>query len=250
MAMYLNKLCQLLCCVCFFHALPVLCSADETQTPSPTSPCSLKVNVSYFTKYAKAKFEEDPQGGGSRWICYNEKVLVETRPIYSGGYYSFALSNVAEEYLEEGNEYVRINDNLVLLRMVVQENTEPDSDNHYWLIDFREKEPLVVGPMGGGDASREFRVIWNDQNVIVILDDDGYPLGSDGQPRGGHRPKWKKGEYKFVKNGDIKIELDGKQYPILNKDGKYREKMGMLYRAYLYDYKKKQLIEAVIEEQH
>ena len=248
--MLIKQLFQLAIFTCSVLALPSMTHADDIKPPLSTSPCSKVVYREFFSQYSRVTFIEDPTYGGARWLCFEGKILTETRPSSNGGYYSFAFDNLEDEYLDEGGKYVKRNGKLVLLRMVVQEYTAGDADNRYWLIDFREKEPLVVGPMGGNDASREFRVIWNDQSVIVILDDDGYPLGSDGQPRGGDRPSWKKGEYKFVKNGDIKIELDGKQYPVLNKDGKYREKMGMLYRAYLYDYKKKQLIEAVIEDQH
>lgn len=256
--------------------------AQDISSTLLHDPCSFKAKHTYKTKYSSVKFigDPDPQGYGTRWICYDGKELVETRQISSGGHYIFAFESYHAEYLEVGGKYVKQNGKLVMLRMIVQEDTTPDADNHYWLLDFREKEPLVVGPMAVGlqDNSRNFDVIWNENSVLFILDDDGLPLGMAGASRGGYSPEWGKDERKFIENGAVTLELNGKKLPLLNKDGLYHEAqrklsridglvtlerngkeisppknkkakdIKILYLAYLYDYKQKKLIDAVVEE--
>lgn len=215
-------------------ALPSTSRAVEIQAQTPISPCTYNVYDKTYTKYSIAMFMTEPDHNEVRWLCYDGKVLLKTRDSSNGGHYVWSLDNIRYEFLKEGKKFAKQNGNTIMLRMVVQEYTYGDADNRYWLIDFREKEPLVVGPMCEHDASQNFNVIWNDQSVIVVLD--------------GGENTWGKGERKPVENGELTVELNGKQVPMLNKDGKDHDKDETIYQACLYDYKKKQTIDAYIME--
>ena len=54
-----------------------------------------------------------------------------------------------------------------MLRIVIKEDSEGDNDNHYWLIDFREKEPRVIGPFGEADDSKSYEVSWGKNDVAI-----------------------------------------------------------------------------------
>jgi hypothetical protein len=208
-------------------------AVEQGQTPA--SPCSYAVyGNSHYTKYSVADFMTEPHASDVRWLCYGGKLLLQTRASSNGGNYVWSLDNIRYEFLKEGKKFAKQNGHTIMLRMVVQEYTSVDADNRYWLIDFREKEPLVVGPMCEHDASQNFNVIWNDQSVIVVLD--------------GGENIWDKGERKPVENGGQTVDLNGKQVPMLNKDGKDHNKDETIYPACLYDYKKKQAIDAYIME--
>lgn len=210
--------------------------ANDVRATPATSPCTNLIGKRFVTKNSTITFRHETKNSNVSWICNEGNLLVEARKA-AGSKYSYRLHNSDSEHLKQGSEYVKRDGRLILLRMVVQEDTGLDGDNRYWLLDFREDQPQVIGPMGGNDASQNVSVIWNDQSVIVVLD------------RGNHARTWKPGKRKLVQNGNETVEMNGKQVPILNRDGKSHDGKAV-YPAYLYDYKKKEIAEAVIEEDY
>ena len=172
-------------------------------------------------------------------------------------------------------------DEPIVLRMVINEGTDPDAEfgNPFWLFDFRNKEPLVVGPMVAPYDGLVFSVIWQDDSVIVVFDTEQNGAGLDG-----HDADWSKRGKKFVADIEASRSYGRDSLPLMNKDGVYYEgkrnyvnmpqsrltRKGKLilstvqkgvqkgeskvknarsiYPAYLYEYKTKKLTAVAIEE--
>jgi hypothetical protein len=230
-------LCRLFC-VCLLLVLPDFSYADNEQLLTTEMPCPNLTQGGYETKYSTVSIVSEPHKSSYRWICYKGKILVQTKKASNGGFYDWSIDNLLYEDLKEGKELVKINGRTVLARMVIQEQTYGE-DNQYWFLDFSKEEPLVIGPIIEHSATRNFSVIWEDQRVIIILDDN--------QPKFGTAHNWRGGPYKFRE--DLYVLGDNEEHiPILAINGKASTKDVEMFTAYVYDYKEKKLIQAVIEE--
>ena len=142
--------------------------ADTIPLQSSESPCTFEVYEAYNTKYSRVEFMHEKGSSNIRWLCYEGKALLQARPSVRGGYHSLWTDQPALEFLKPGNKIVKKNGYPILLRMVIQE-ADRDYDNVYWLIDFREKEPRVIGPFGegAGDGSETYEVSWGKDDVAI-----------------------------------------------------------------------------------
>jgi hypothetical protein len=97
-----------------------------------------------------------------------KKFCYKRDPAYVGGYHSLWTDHLALEFLKQGKKIVKKNGYPILQRMVVQES-DRDNDNLYWLLDFREKEPKVIGSFGegAGDGSVTYEVSWGKDDVAI-----------------------------------------------------------------------------------
>lgn len=244
--MYNKTLLRLVFFVCLWAALPSITTAAAIPAQPSDSPCPSDETGTYYTKYGILSFVRDREGD-DRWICYNGKVLTKTRPASNGGYYRLWTDDIQNESLrEEGGKYVKKNGRKILLRMIVKEETGLDADPRYWMLDFRQEEPIVAGPMKARDSSinsRLYSVIWTDQSVIVILDDDG-------GPRGGSGSDWTKGAYQYIDKVLLEEDAEDKLSLITKNNRALKEGETLTtFDAYVYDYKNKKIIETDIEKE-
>jgi hypothetical protein len=168
--MYMQITIRYLLYVSLLFSITNIACADSTATQSPESPCSQEVNESYFSQYSSVKFINEVGHSAVRWLCYDGKVLLQAKPSSNGGYHVFSTynGNVAFELLKRGKKIVRKDGYPILLRLVVQESAR-DNDNLYWLLDFLDKEPKVIGPFGegAGDGSETYEVSWGKDDVAI-----------------------------------------------------------------------------------
>lgn len=238
--------------------LPTLVIADDMLQTS-NSPCPTDEHRGRPTKYSAVSFIENHKLKNVSLVCYKGKILLETRLGSNGGlyYYEWVTDDSQNETLKEETLSLRKNGELVryavqkngqpvISRMIVKEETGLDADPRYWMLDFRQEEPIVAGPMKARDSSRHSRlysVIWTDQSVIVILDDDG-------GPRGGSGSDWTKGAYQYIDKVLLEEDAEDKLSLITKNNRALKEGETLTtFDAYVYDYKNKKIIETDIEKE-
>jgi hypothetical protein len=227
--------------------LPTLAIADELLQSS-ISPCPTDVLRGRPTKYSSVSFIENHKLKNVSLVCYKGKALLETRLGSNGGlyYYEWVTDDYQNEFVEEGGKYVKKNGQPVISRMIVKEETGLDADPRYWMLDFRQEEPIVAGPMKARESSRYSRlysVIWTDQSVIVFLDDDS-------GPRGGSGSHWTKDAYKYIDKVLLDDDSEDKLSLITKNNRELKEGETLTtFDAYVYDYKNKKIIETDIEKE-
>lgn len=166
--MYKKLIFRYLLSVSLLLAMSNIAHAENISPQSSASPCTYRVYEGYYTKYSSVKLMYEVGNSTVRWLCYDGKVLLQTRPSSRGGYHRLWTDHPALEFLMQGKKIVKKNGYPILLRVVVQESAR-DYDNLYWLIDFREKVPQVIGPFGegAGDGSETFEVSWGEEDVAI-----------------------------------------------------------------------------------
>ena len=228
--------------------IPTLVQANDIINLKK-SDCTSEENKGRPTKYSTVSIIEKSRQMNISLVCYNGKKLLETRSGSNGGlyYYEWVTDDYQNEFLKDDEgKYVKKNGEPVISRMIFKEDTGLDADPRYWMLDFRQEEPIVAGPMVARDSSRNSRlysVIWTDQSVIVILDDDG-------GPRGGSGSDWTKDAYKYIdkiiKEGDVDDQLS-----LITKNNRALKEGETLttFDAYIYDFKNNKIIETDIEKE-
>lgn len=180
--MQLRALLRLFIFVITFQFSALNSYGEDTTTQSTNSPCVEKANESpktawstvfsmeesYKTLFSVVQFVKAVDGR-TRWICYDGKILLSARPSRND-YHSFVTynGNHAFELIMKGKDVVKKDGRPVVSRIVVQEEYN-DHDNYYWLLDFRQKEPKVIGPFGVGadDDYESYEVSWGKDNVAI-----------------------------------------------------------------------------------
>ena len=227
--MYLNRnrISVLVTCVIFLW--PFCSHADELPQKNINAPCSYKVRRSVVTPYSIVTFMVEPnKSGPARWICVDDKLVLEVG-IRDGRQSSF--QDTHGDILTKGGEWVERLGKPIVLRMVIEENNFREMYNSFWLLDFRNKELLLVGPMVTPNNGGPFDVIWYEDSVIVTFHSvAGTQLG-----RFDYQPNWGKAERKFVKDveadtataadkeltkdEETKEDITLTTLPLMNKDG-------------------------------
>ena len=253
--MYIQFIVRILFSICLLMLLPSISYAVNSEPQASAHTCQSDETGTYYTKFGVLNFFYETNGG--KWICYNGKVLIESRRGSNGGYYRLLSDDFYNETLKEDTLSLRKNGELVryavqkngqpvISRMIVKEETGLDADPRYWMLDFRQEEPIVAGPMKARDSSRHSRlysVIWTDQSVIVILDDDS-------GPRGGSGSHWTKDAYKYIDK--VLLDDDAEdQLSLITKNNRELKEGETIttFDAYVYDYKNKRIIETDIEKE-
>ena len=222
--MNLNKKLKPILVVCLLFMMPLFCNADELPQNTSNQFCSYREYYTVVTPSSVVTFTFKAVGS-VRWICVDGKLILEAGHNEGNeNYFDFV-----SDFVREGGKMVKRQGRPIVLRMVVNEHSTPrELYNSFWLLDFRNKEPLLVGPMVSPELGRVFSVIWHEDNVMVVFDDEGGPEGG----RFDDRPQWGKAERQFVKG--VEAESTDKVFlkdrdthelismanlPLMNKDG-------------------------------
>ena len=224
--MYLKSNLMLVLFVCIYYIVPINSFADELTQNNLNTPCSYPITGKTLTPYSVVTYMSKPDGKGSDlWICMDDKLVLKAG--LRDGRQSY-FGDAEAEYLREAGKLVKRDGKRILLRMVIEENNFREMYNSFWLLDFRNKKPLIVGPMVTPNNGGPFDVIWHEDNVIVTFHSvAGTQLG-----RFDYRPKWGKEERKFVsdvvaetldkkfiKDNETREEITIPNLPLMNKDG-------------------------------
>ena len=229
--MYLNNNRMSILFACIFFIVPIYSCADELPQNNINAPCSNPVQGKTMTPYSIVTYMSKPNGKGSDlWICVDDK-LVLAAGIRDGRQSYFG--DAESEYLREAGKLVKRDGKRILLRMVIEENNFRELFNSFWLLDFRNKEFLLVGPMVAPERGGPFDVIWYEDSVIVTF----HAVGGTQLGRFDYQPNWGKEERKFVKdvaaeiaesdNAKVRFVIDNEtnedmtipNLPLMNKDG-------------------------------
>lgn len=214
---------------CIFYIVPIYSFADELPQNNINAPCSYPVQGKTVTPYSIVTYMSKPNGKGSDlWICVDDILVLAAGR--RDGRQSYFGDTRADFLIKDGENVKRLGKRIVL-RMVIEENNFREMYNSFWLLDFRNKELLLVGPMVTPNNGGPFDVIWYEDSVIVTFHSvAGTQLG-----RFDYQPNWGKAERKFVKDveadtataadkeltkdEETKEDITLTTLPLMNKDG-------------------------------
>ena len=118
--------------------------AIDLSTSGNTPPCTHTAERSYFTHLGVLTFVNDPVGRNIRWICQNNKVLLEVRADSKGSHDSFnwqtGFEGAGSEYIAAENrdgKYGNKKSAHLLNRLIVVDDAGFNYGTQYWLLDFR-----------------------------------------------------------------------------------------------------------------